>query len=167
MKTRNGFVSNSSSSSFILIKPSEHKSKYEFNKEKFVFPMEDGMKEFGWGSEVIHDFPSKLNWCYAQMVSMYGFDFSEYIEEYVLLKKVLKDHFPSIKYFTEGDVCNLYIDHQSVGDRNCIAMFDNEISLRDFLFSTESILVLDNDNREADEEFDALRLVNADNEAYV
>lgn len=68
MKMRSGFVSNSSSSSFIVISDDTEQMlpwrRYEH--EKFIVIGERGENEFGWQEERYSDFPSKLNFAWIQ-----------------------------------------------------------------------------------------------------
>lgn len=67
MKIRSDFVSNSSSSSFIVIR-STNIEKYNFNNQDITVPnINEGNREFGWGWEKFNDFWSKLNFCAIQL----------------------------------------------------------------------------------------------------
>lgn len=80
MKIRSGFVSNSSSSSFIVIPPIYHKStNYEQTKCELEWKDQVGSRdtfivdnnsfgyyEFGWDYQVYNTFPSKLCFAYLQ-----------------------------------------------------------------------------------------------------
>lgn len=67
MKIRSDFVSNSSSSSFIVIR-STNIEKYNFNNQNITVPnINEGNREFGWGWEKFNDFWSKLNFCAIQL----------------------------------------------------------------------------------------------------
>lgn len=70
MKTRNDFVSNSSSSSFIVIKDTNCES-YNFNNQTILIPnSEQGNYEFGWQFAKYDDFWSKLNFCALILISI-------------------------------------------------------------------------------------------------
>lgn len=70
MKQRNDFVSNSSSSSFIVIKDSNIE-KYNFNGQTIVIPnVDEGQREFGWSWLRFNDFWSKLNFCAIQLAEI-------------------------------------------------------------------------------------------------
>lgn len=70
MKQRNDFVSNSSSSSFIVIKDTNCQN-FNFNDETIKVPNSDsGNLEFGWGFQKYDDFWSKLNFCALILVSI-------------------------------------------------------------------------------------------------
>lgn len=67
MKIRSDFVSNSSSSSFIVIK-STNIEKYNFNNQDITVPnINEGNIEFGWSWQKFNDFWSKLNFCAIQL----------------------------------------------------------------------------------------------------
>ena len=83
MKIRKGFVSNSSSSSFIVIKGNPAQDEIEKNKEYaqgFAYDNNEcpgtltlpnsnvGINEFGWENTVYEAFGSKLNFCALQIL---------------------------------------------------------------------------------------------------
>ena len=78
---RNDFVSNSSSSSFIVINDTNIKE-YNFNGEHVLVPSENGNCEFGWQWETYTDFWSKLNFCVIQLLDIKsGADYAKEILE--------------------------------------------------------------------------------------
>lgn len=79
MKTRLDFVSNSSSSSFIVIVDHGKRCSTENLKlfsEKFMnypIPNKDyGCKEFGWQNEMYNSLEDKLNWCGIILLELYS-----------------------------------------------------------------------------------------------
>ena len=82
MKTRLDFVSNSSSSSFIVIVDNGNaciRTSIEFQQHKnngaycYAVPNKDhGQLEFGWQDEAYHSLEDKLNWCGIILLDLYA-----------------------------------------------------------------------------------------------
>lgn len=140
MKQRLGFVSNSSSSSFVVIGSGDCSNGIKRVKSRIedgiiIFGRE-GETEFGWGPDTITDIFSRFNFAKLQAIR------SEWSE---MLEKVIKDvtGCDSIMWDVDG-----YIDHQSAAcEGSNIEIFDNEDTLKNFLFCEDSMIELDNDNR--------------------
>lgn len=151
MKIRSGFVSNSSSSSFILI--ASGKVTPPALPANFTIG-EAGCHEFGWQQAVYMDFESKVNFAYLQ---------AQYAQKdandqwMIMLQDILRKcgveaiavSVISGDYDDENyeDCKWAYIDHQSAycDGQNC-EMFDSSDSLRSFLFHPRSYIQCDNDN---------------------
>lgn len=178
MKTRSDFVSNSSSSSFVVITDTGQEVLPRARPQDdgpLVLPSDFGESEFGWQTEKYRDFWSKLNWC--AIMARDKKDMEEYETEeeslkeqvqkpwfraddmYALLKKVCADlglGEVSVKTGsnTYDDLDCGYVDHQSaVGEepRNA-RMFETEKKLRDFLVNSGSYIDNSNDNGGRDDD---------------
>lgn len=157
MKTRNGFVSNSSSSSFVIIGTGDiHVPDDEsFINEDNVFVISSkngGKQQFGWEEEVSKHFEDRLNFAAIQArdsKEKYGNKYTD------MLRKVICDAFGTkdIKIMLSDDYDAgsewAYIDHQSsiIEEKN-MEIFDSEDSLYHFLFSNNSEIHTDNDNHD-------------------
>jgi hypothetical protein len=150
MKIRNGFVSNSSSSSFIVINSNFIKIPSIYEGTPIIIG-ESGETEFGWQTEKYFDFESKLNFCYLQAMYAYERSDNDYFDMIDrILKDVLKctyvENHITYKYnLDDPDMIWGYIDHGSAYPKN-IEMFDSDESLYNFLFSIESYIQNGNDN---------------------
>jgi hypothetical protein len=150
MKIRNGFVSNSSSSSFIVI---GNDILVEPKHEKILIVDKNlGTTEFGWNRHKIDDWGSRVIFAYLQSVQ-----FSELDEKSFqaagwlrMLEKVLTNHgFETIIWKVGPDSEDNwgYIDHQSSSEEGKnIEMFESEEKLERFLFAKDSYIMTDNDN---------------------
>lgn len=161
MKIRKGFISNSSSSSFIVI---SDKGKFEL-KDSFVGKVFNdsarlGNCEFGWENVKYDDPYSKINYAFLQ--SYYG-KRKDWLK---MLEDVIKEHTGASKVSFdispdgyEGFVWNKaehsdeesvwgYIDHQSCVDEDdsMAYMFESKEILKNFLFNSESHIQNGNDN---------------------
>ena len=159
MKIRNGFVSNSSSSSFIIIGNGEHSTERPCLVDDGVLVIGNiGETQFGWERREYRSMWDKINFAYMQAMYLKGGQGDAWLE---MLNDVLKKKFnaSSVVYLvgidwcgdeveTEyGRICQGYIDHQSAsyeGDNT--EMFDNEDSLERFLFCEDSYIQGSNDN---------------------
>jgi hypothetical protein len=141
MKCRLGFVSNSSSSSFVVIGNIGNCSNDLMSniKEGTLFLGKKGTISFGWGPEVISDVFSRIN--FALIQSKYKPCWEQ------MLERVLKQTLGCENVISQLDEEKAYIDHQSsaVEGENTF-IFDTDETLRKFLFCEDSKIVLNNDN---------------------
>lgn len=160
MKIQQGFVSNSSSSSFIVIsdKGNEENLKLPDWCEN-ITPFVKGKRTFGWENEKCNDFFTKLNWVILQLRNKYtDFDYKnleysyyekEYKEEYEKIKKIILEKCNlNLVYIPLKEMKDIeaYIDHQSTFPENENNLPETKNDLENFLFNEESYIQGGNDN---------------------
>ena len=150
MKIRTGFVSNSSSSSFIVIKPGDRSDLKDTFIGKTFVSGNGGHTEFGWDPEDIYGAFSKINFAFLQS--------EENPVWRAMLEKVIYEQTgtKAIEWAITSDYNAVggtqlltwgYIDHQSnASEGSNTELFDSEDALKDFLFNDESFIHTDNDN---------------------
>jgi len=150
MKTRSGFVSNSSSSSFVVISDdTEHMLPWrQYENERFIAIGEKGEYDFGWQHERYSDFPSKLNFVYIQAMAL-----QEYTgdDKWLKLIHAVLRHWKitrvevRLSLETQSKYFGI-IDHSSAyeEDKNC-EMFESAKTLEQFLFNPLSYIQCQND----------------------
>lgn len=165
MKIRNGFVSNSSSSSFIVIGTGK-RSIPEHNSNILRVPQDfGGNTEFGWGPDTHYDFGSRLNFAYMQ--TQYAAKNGDILLQKALehteghsnvwlnmLEAALRKNMGVTNIEWEIDVDDYsstgisgYIDHQSnAREGSNTELFDSMEQLESFLFAEDSLIEEDNDN---------------------
>ena len=159
MKTRLGFVSNSSSSSFIVISDTNdierfnlHHFTWEEYSDNVLLIGAAGETEFGWQNEEYNDVNDKINFTWIQAKYMEDNSNSRPME---MLISVLKEYTNSkdvksvltLSYDDEKGKRWAYIDHQSASSEDCnTEMFHDEDKLKAFLFNPRSYIQNGNDN---------------------
>lgn len=140
MKKRITFISNSSSSSFIVISNDDLDQLKD--EDVLEVPTVRGEYEFGWQEERYDDFYSKLNFCVLQCQAVWNTKGEEWFK---MLQDVVKEKLNIDLKITNG--VSGYIDHQSSAvEGSNTEMFDNKEDLKQFLFSSGSYIQNDNDN---------------------
>lgn len=166
MKRREGYVSNSSSSSYVVV-PREvvddcshdkwtddsviltmfigDRCGEQWNGEKWDGFFDGGEKEFGWQTEEYHDFESKWNWLVLQAF----YDGDEYITQ---INDFLHRIDPSfeidwgkVEKLTEGEGGYAYIDHQSVDAKSTFEEI-SPIGIAEWLLNGKCYINNGNDN---------------------
>ena len=141
MKIRNGFVSNSSSSSFIII--GNGKVIIPDYSGKTYIVGESGTIDFGWGPKIIDDFNSRVNFAYLQ--AYYLDDTQGCNINRKLIDNILHENI-KCSYIIHNNHDG-YIDHQSSAEEGeNIEMFGSKEAMFNFLFCVDSEIHLDNDN---------------------
>jgi hypothetical protein len=166
MKIRNGFVSNSSSSSFVVINPITsgdyiQKLRNKFKGTVLVVDKDFGDCEFGWDVIQYKDFGSKIIFSYLQSISILENKYGEELEEKAqgwlnMLESVIMNKLEvtgiewkiTSRYGDESnDKVHGYIDHQSSSwEGENTEIFDNKDILANFLFNPTSYIETGNDN---------------------
>lgn len=141
MKTRHGFVSNSSSSSFIVIN-TDKSTHHPPNLPAYFSVGDQGQDEFGWQDEQYDSFESKLNFAFLQAKEASKDGNDEWLE---MLRVVLGECGATEIDEDMGEWS--HIDHQSAycEGENC-EMFESLEQLRNFLFNSSSYIQCGNDN---------------------
>ena len=153
MKIRNGFISNSSSSSFIIIGNKKKVYPKLNNEGQLIINGEWANLRFGWTPEIHSIFLSRIVFTYIQAYYLKEYNKQpEYLEQ---LDKVLFKYIPNLKEVIWKNIEMedalhpnfAYIDHQSASyEGENIEMFESDEKLASFLFCTDSYIKTDNDN---------------------
>jgi len=158
MKLRNGFVSNSSSSSFISFSMKDElidiASYTEYNNDPLVVDGNFGETEFGWGPDIIKGWQSMIIFSYLQTRYAKNDDWLEMLENVIkktlgvseIIWEIALNFWDSDDDYDKNRVYG-YIDHQSNANEGAnTEMFIDEDTLTKFIFGKRSHIVLDNDN---------------------
>lgn len=157
MKTRNGFVSNSSSSSFILVcHEGELHVPIVWNKVLNIPRSNYAETDFNGGEGKIFDFDSKLNFIVLQAIYADDQEKIDFVNKVLLdyLGKDIEirwnlttDYFDMITEDVPSHMVIGSIDHQSIlhNDENMDQLFESEENLKQFLFNPGSYLEMGRD----------------------
>ena len=154
MKIRSGFVSNSSSSSFIVLSDGYSESnKDEFRRifEKYLDDYTNNFNynpttEFGWEFKKYSSIEEKFDWCCLALFNLTYYNTHLYETYYSIFYNVIKSIFHEMNEFNFcSDNAEGYIDHQSLEFESNYAMFNTRDNLENFLFGN-SVIYGGNDN---------------------
>lgn len=149
MKIRKGFVSNSSSSSFVIIGSGDFESDLEqyIDDDGILVIGDKGHTEFGWEYTEYRGLFDRINFAYllilANPISRYAEMLYDVLKEQFgcEISFILTDDYETPPGFEYG-----YIDHQSCGGDN-MEIYEDVEKLRNFIFCKDSYIQGDNDNR--------------------
>lgn len=145
MKIRGGFVSNSSSSSFIVIEDSNCNIDSSMFREEtvgrtLIVNSCLGETDFGWEKQEYYDEGSKILFSYIQARQVDNDDWIEMLEDVITENINVID----VEWMLKDTG---YVDHQSSSSEGMnTEMFKSKKDLRNFLFNGDSYIQTGNDN---------------------
>ena len=151
MKIRQGFVSNSSSSSFVVVDLALPETPPNWPEDLVVDQDFCGDIEFGWGPGEVRHIGGRIAFAYLQYCYCPKDEWLSLIEDAIKLNTKVKNitwkisdaRYPKVD---DGKVEG-YIDHQSsASEGRNTEIFDSLETMEHFIFGVDSKIVLDNDN---------------------
>lgn len=159
MKIRSRFVSNSSSSSFIVLGSGGPSQSNERNLRAFLKRFVEGNTFvydpetcFGWNFELYDDWISRFDW--AMLQTYYHLYDAQHAYYYETMLDFVREYCPSVEKLVirsdyaeewEDDEPTGYIDHQSIGGSNA-EFLETVETTKDFILSDNSFVCGQNDN---------------------
>lgn len=146
MIIRQGFVSNSSSTSFINIVKGTLLLKNAFTNQILEIGNE-GHTEFGWETTTYDSPFDRINFAYIQAMSTNNVAWIEALYETIKEHTNCSDIVNNLSLEYKKNKIYAYIDHQSCAtEGQNTEIFDSKENLLTFLFSDQSYIESDNDN---------------------